>query len=140
MRKKLALVVNNDRFNSSQRIEELERVGFEVRFCGNTSSVYDFLRNSAQRPDIVITGIQLPHGEEFTVNETEGGMKTGIALYNSLRSNLLMKFPIVVISSSVKYFDKLGRLGDKKLVILNSLNTSAKDLARIAIGLVSDKS
>ena len=67
---------------------------------------------------MLITDGLLAHGEEFSSEETNGGVDTGAALYEKLRAGD-PKLPIVVYTTERKTFQDLNRLHDAYLIAVS---------------------
>jgi CheY-like chemotaxis protein len=66
-------------------VEELEEAGHEVLFQDNVDPALAILRDPSQSFDLVIIDISMPSGEEYKFEDTDGGSRTGISLYETIR-------------------------------------------------------
>jgi CheY-like chemotaxis protein len=66
-------------------VEELEDAGHEVNFQDNVDSALTVLRNRSECFDLVVIDISMPSGAEYKFEDTDGGSRTGIALYDTIR-------------------------------------------------------
>lgn len=66
-------------------VEELRDAGHEVNFQDNVDSALETLREHAGHFDLVILDISMPSGKEYRFEDTDGGSRTGMALYDTIR-------------------------------------------------------
>ena len=67
-------------------VEELEDAGHEIVFQNRVDSALSILRESTEQFDLVVLDISIPSGAEYRFEDTDGGSRTGIALYDTIRS------------------------------------------------------
>src|SRR5687768_7226861 len=66
-------------------VQELEDAGHEVVFEDNVDSGLAALRKGGPF-GLVVLDISMPTGTEYRFEDTDGGSRTGIALYDTIRS------------------------------------------------------
>jgi len=83
------IIVANDQPAFARPIAEgLRKLGHEVVVCRNVTEVFEaFATANGKKFDLIITDSRLAHGDEFTVQETNGYQETGIALYRHMRKS-----------------------------------------------------
>lgn len=66
-------------------VEELTETGHEVVFKDNVDDALKTLRDESESFDLVIVDISMSPGSEYRFEDTDGGSRTGIALYDTIR-------------------------------------------------------
>ena len=66
-------------------VEELQDAGNQVFFEDNVDSALAILRDNTQHFDIVVIDISMSTGAAYKFEDTDGGTRTGIALYDTIR-------------------------------------------------------
>lgn|ERR1051325_1210550 len=79
------LFIDDDRRRMSKYVRELEDNGYEVIFEDNVNDALTTLR-SQKDLDLVILDISMPPGTEYKFEDTVGGTRTGLAVYDTIRS------------------------------------------------------
>ena len=67
-------------------VQELEDNGHEVLFEDNVDSALAILEDLGNHFDLLVLDISMPPGETFEFENTRGGARTGLALYDKIRS------------------------------------------------------
>jgi len=103
---------SDDPLFSSDLVDELKSLGFEVRFCTNSMEVLEqFEPSTGVIPHLLITDSFLQHGSEFDAHETRAGTNTGNALYEKLRESH-PKLPVIIHTSSRAMHSAFGMIND----------------------------
>jgi CheY-like chemotaxis protein len=66
-------------------VEELTEAGHEVIFRDSVDSALETLRDESERFDLAVVDISMPTGAEYRFEDTDGGSRTGLALYDTIR-------------------------------------------------------
>lgn len=69
-----------------------------VAFHSDVDEALDFFENHLGDIDLVILDIMMPHGERFGSEQTNGGLKTGIAFYERIRE-LASDLPVIIFTN-----------------------------------------
>jgi CheY-like chemotaxis protein len=66
-------------------VDELEESGHTVSFQSSVDSALATLREEGGRLDLVVIDVSISPGMEYKYEDTDGGTRTGIALYATIR-------------------------------------------------------
>lgn len=66
-------------------VEELKFAGHDVIFKAQVDSAVELINNQNEEFDLVVIDVSMPPGQKFQAEDTYGGARTGIHLYNLLR-------------------------------------------------------
>ena len=80
------MFVDDERRRMQLYVEELVDRGHDVLFQDNVDSALATIRDPAERFDLVVLDISMPPGTEYKFEDTVGGTRTGLALYDTIRS------------------------------------------------------
>jgi CheY-like chemotaxis protein len=67
-------------------VDELEDAGHEVLFRDDTDEALKTLRGPSEKFDVVVVDISVAAGIEYKYDDTDNGSRTGIALYDTIKS------------------------------------------------------
>jgi CheY-like chemotaxis protein len=79
------LFIDDDRRRMTKYVDELIENGYEVVFEDNVDLALATLR-SHKDVDLVVLDISMPPGAEYKFEDTVGGTRTGLALYDTIRT------------------------------------------------------
>lgn len=82
------MLIDDERRRQKILVEELEDAHHEVVFKDNVDSALKILRHPSERFDVVVLDISMPSGGEYRFEDTDGGSRTGLVLYDTIRSEL----------------------------------------------------
>lgn len=106
------LFIDDDRRRMNKYVRELEDNDYEVIFEDNVNDALTTLR-SLKDLDLVILDISMPPGTEYKFEDTVGGTRTGLALYDTIRSERpelrIVALTNVSDSRVAEHFGKDGR-------------------------------
>lgn len=123
---------NDNALFSKPRVERLEELGFKVVFCHNASEVLEAFQQSSEKPGMLITDGFLPYGDEFSAEETDDGINTGVALYKRLRATN-PKLNIIVYTTENRTFNELRVVNDSYLAVISEFSfDSTKEILAAA--------
>lgn len=105
------LFIDDERRRMAYVVEELQYAGYEVLFQDDVDSALAFLRDLSERFDLVVLDISMPPGTEFKFEDTDGGSRTGMALYDTIRS--LRPFLKIVVFTNVSDRRVAERFGNE---------------------------
>lgn len=80
------MFIDDDRRRMRKYVEALEGDGHEVLFQDNVDSALATLRSPAEHFDLVVLDISMPAGTAYEFEDTVGGTRTGLPLYDTIRS------------------------------------------------------
>jgi CheY-like chemotaxis protein len=79
------LFIDDDRRRMAKYVAELEDNEYEVIFEDKVDSALSTLRSQPDL-DLVVLDISIPPGDEYRREDTVGGTRTGLALYDTIRT------------------------------------------------------
>ena len=91
------LLIDDDTRRMTKYVNELVDNGYEVVFEDNVDSGLATLLSKGNF-DLVVLDISMPPGSEFKFEDTVGGTRTGLALYDTIRAER-PNLPIVVLTN-----------------------------------------
>lgn len=121
---KSVLFVESFAFMAKEIIAALESCGLEVESFDSAGAALEFVRSLSEPPDIVISDCYLMHGSEFRQEETEFGLKAGLALFGEVRK-VFPVLPVLIINATHDAICCFKET-DKNLAIING--SAWKDL------------
>lgn len=80
------MFIDDDRRRMQVHVRELVDRGHEVTFEDNVDSALEMLRDPTKGVDLVVLDISMPPGKAFAFEDTVGGSRTGLTLYDTIRS------------------------------------------------------
>jgi CheY-like chemotaxis protein len=80
------IFIDDERRRMRVYVEELVDAGHEVVFQDNVDSALDMLQDLSERFDVIVVDISMPSGTAYRFEDTNGGSRTGMALYDTIRS------------------------------------------------------
>lgn len=110
--RELILLVDDNILPMQFYVKALQDAGFEVKQCLNPDEALEFTKKEKSRIKAIILDIMMPHGKTYNSKETNGGLKTGTLLYDSLKT-LCPSTPIIVLTivnkpEKLKKFHDIG--------------------------------
>ncbi len=90
------LFIDDDISGINPWVEAARDAGFKCVICTNPTDALDLLRRN-RSIELAVVDMMLPRGP-FTVDETESGMKTGIALLDAIRKLMGSDYPLITLS------------------------------------------
>lgn len=82
------LFIDDEQRRMEPYVEELRDHGHQVEFEADIDRAVRLLvEEPSERFDLVILDISLPTGKTFETADTDGGARTGLTLYDKLRSS-----------------------------------------------------
>jgi CheY-like chemotaxis protein len=91
------LFVDDDQRRMDKYVLVLEARGHEVVFADNVDSALAMIR-SKEDFDLAVVDISMPPGDEYRFEDTVGGTRTGLALYDTIRAER-PKLPVVMLTN-----------------------------------------
>ncbi len=79
------IFIDDEQRRMQPYVLELEDGEHEVVFRDDVDSALATLRNPEESFELVVLDISMPPGNEFKFEDTVGGTRTGLALYDTLR-------------------------------------------------------
>lgn len=95
---RLILLIDDDDLIVSYYIKVLQQEGYKVKYFPGPDSAFEFIENTNPDPAAIILDIIMPPGKRYQHEDTEEGLKTGILMYQDLRT-LYPDVPIVVLTN-----------------------------------------
>ncbi|MBC8031915.1 MAG: response regulator [Pyrinomonadaceae bacterium] len=92
------MFVDDERRRMRLYVEELQDNGHEVLFEDNVDSALAVIEDPTRHFDLLVLDISMPPGETFEFEDTRGGARTGLALYDKIRG-LRPDLKIVALTS-----------------------------------------
>jgi CheY-like chemotaxis protein len=92
------LFVDDDWRRLERHVDELRDRGYTVTFESQVDPAIAILRDSANYFDLIILDISMPPGKEMFFQDTVGGTRTGVALYDLVR-NLRPNVKIIALTN-----------------------------------------
>jgi CheY-like chemotaxis protein len=79
------LFIDDEKRRMAPVIEEFQSLHHTIQFQDTVDGALKLIRNSAEQFDVVVMDISMASGQEFLREETDGGARTGILLYEAIR-------------------------------------------------------
>lgn len=96
------ILIDDDHGPMDYFVEALRIRGFEVRQIDSTDDAFCWLEDpGAQPPDLVVLDLMLPPGTRLTLEETDGGLRSGVVIAHAVRK----RFPDVPIVAFTNHND-----------------------------------
>lgn len=80
------MFIDDDPRRMGLYVEELVEGGYEVVFHAEVDAALAALENPTEKVDLVVLDISMPPGAAFKFEDTLGGSRTGLPLYDKIRS------------------------------------------------------
>lgn len=80
------MFIDDERRRMQLYVEELEDSGHEVVFEDDVDSALKSLGDPIERFDLIVLDISMARGTSFAFEDTLGGSRTGLAVYDKIRS------------------------------------------------------
>lgn len=137
---RIIVVAENERLHFMSYARELNKRGFTVFYCGDADETVNLLGDMNQRgeyPALVILNRRLRSGHIFPLVLTENGERTGIVLYEHIRSQN-KDIPILLHHTSPSIIQEaLNPPDDPKLKRVNRTETSLFKFCDIAVEAIA---
>ena len=86
---------NRDGYNY---FEELRLSGHEVSFHMDVDSAFNFFNKNYSKIELIILDIMMSPGKSFTPEKAERGLRTGILVYEKVRSKAPL-LPVIILTN-----------------------------------------
>ncbi len=97
-----AILIDDDHGPMDYYIEALQIRGLEVRQIDSTDETFKWLDDAtSQPPNIIVLDMMMPPGSRLTLEETDGGLRSGVFISQAIRK----KFPGVPLVALTNYND-----------------------------------
>jgi CheY-like chemotaxis protein len=80
------MFIDDDPRRMGLYVEELREAGYEVVFHADVDTALTALEDAGEKVDLVVLDISMPPGNAFRFEDTVGGSRTGLPLYDKIRS------------------------------------------------------
>lgn len=122
-------------------VEVLELRGFKVFQIDNTDEALGYIRNpQSDRPDVCIVDLMMPPGEEFSMEDTEWGLWTGVKLIDEIsKQEHLSEVPVICLSNQPDQGEVLGRI-NSKVTFVGKYEITPRTFAEAILELLSFRS
>jgi len=116
----------------------LEEKGFEVIQLYGTDATFKFLEEKKPNPVAIILDIMMLPGKKYQDKDTNGGLKTGLLLYEDLRK-LYPSIPIIVLTnvSDPKILNTFSEV--PRLRLVQKLDYPPFELTELVIEMINLK-
>ena len=94
----MILFIDDEERRVEVYVEELRFWGFEVEYIQNADKAWNYIEANYRSLELVILDLMMPHGPRFEHVDTDGGLGTGIRLYERIRQ-LAPNLPIIFLSN-----------------------------------------
>ena len=94
----MILFVDDEERRVESYVDELILSNLEVKYIQNADKAWDYIEANHSSLDLVILDLMMPHGPRFEQIDTEGGLRTGVRLYERIRQ-LSPNLPVVFLSN-----------------------------------------
>lgn len=130
MSRPLIILIDDDHGPMGYVVDVLELRGFAVLHVDNTDVALGYIRNSQnRRPDAFIVDIMMPPGTEYTMEETEWGLWTGVKLIDEISNQEHLKdVPILCFSNQPDRVEVQSRI-NAKVSFVGKYETTPSELA-----------
>lgn len=95
---KTVLLIDDDRLPMQYYVRALQQRGFEVKQCYDPDTTLEFIKKKQPKLAAIVLDIMMLPGKEYQDKNTDEGLKTGVFLYDDLRT-LCPNVPVVVLTN-----------------------------------------
>lgn len=81
----MILVIDDEKREMDSYVQELQLVGYEVRFEKDVDLALGFFEEHGAEVDLLVLDIMMPSGSRFKEVDTSRGLRTGLLVYEWLR-------------------------------------------------------
>src|SRR5882762_3523780 len=79
------MFIDDERRRMRVYIEELQDAKHEVLLQDNVDEALEILRKATECFDLIVLDVSMPSGKEYKFEDTNGGSRTGLVLYDTIR-------------------------------------------------------
>ena len=94
----MILFVDDEGRRVESYVDELRFAGFDVKHISNADEALEFVKANYRQIDLAIVDIMMPAGPAFDDVDTENGLRTGIRLYERIRT-LSLNLPVAFLTN-----------------------------------------
>lgn len=94
----MILFIDDEKREMDSYIEELKLSGLDVTFQRDVDSALRLFQTKMDQIDLTILDIMMPPGRAFENDDTNGGLRTGLWLYEKLRE-MRPELPIAIFTN-----------------------------------------
>ncbi len=94
----MLLLVDDERRDMTSYLEELRLSGHKIEFRKDVGVAFNFLKDHLQEIELLILDIMMPPGALLANVATNGGLRTGVRFYESVRQ-LSPELPILILTN-----------------------------------------
>lgn len=82
----MILFVDDEKRYTKNYIEEIKEIGFKVSYMNNVGEALAFIKSKESKDiEAIVLDVMMPSGVDFTDEETEEDLNTGIEFYKKVR-------------------------------------------------------
>lgn len=131
----IVLLIEDDKQVMEYYVRALEQKDFKVEYFSNPDAIFEFIEKEKPKVAAVILDIMMLPGERYQHKDTDGGLRTGVFLYDDFK-RLYPHVPIIVLTnvSNQKVLDEFhtGPL----LKVIQKLDFSPFKLAQLVSEMI----
>ncbi len=94
----MILFIDDENRYSQNYIEEIKLSGYEVSYHSNIDGAISFFDKKFKIIKLLILDIMMPPGKSFTLEKAEQGLRTGILVYEKVRSKAPL-LPVIILTN-----------------------------------------
>ena len=94
----ILFIDDEDEMNSFKLGLELSEYQYQVTLKTDIDDAWEYLGHSLNQVSLVIMDVMIPPGDLLEEEDTKGGLRTGLALFDKIREKS-QSLPIIVFSS-----------------------------------------
>jgi|GEM_PF-1222931 len=94
----MIILVDDERRQMESYLDELKLANYKIEFRKDVGAAINFLKENLADIELLILDIMMPPGTLFGSSETNGGLRTGLHLYELIRENS-PKLPILILTN-----------------------------------------
>lgn len=107
----MILIIEDSGIERRELKEALEKSGRQVLEAINPEEALDTVKSQGENIDLILLDIMMAPGNQFTLKETQGGLRTGEFLIFRLRRYFMNK-PIIAITARKDIGELKDMIGD----------------------------
>ena len=92
------LLIDDEKLVMNYYVNTLEAAGFEVKRYYDTDTTFEFIEKEKPVLAAIIIDIMMVPGKKFQNVDTQDGLKTGVHIYNNIRSDYA-DIPIIILTN-----------------------------------------